>query len=96
MKDILKWVCECLLLDPFEFCYFIHIINQDAFDIIRVRDMSMLGNYLKFDYFLLFIGLHIKVQLNEWRQTKFSPEDLESPLISDSHFLSTMLKSLAT
>jgi hypothetical protein len=68
MTDNMKWVCTNLLLDPFEYCTLIHVINQDKFDIINVRDMSRLGSHLKFEWLIMYIGLHLKIRMNgQWR-----------------------------
>jgi len=43
MEEILQWVCGHLLLNPFEFTFWLHIINQEPFDIINVRELTGAG-----------------------------------------------------
>ena len=66
MTDLLKWVAQNLLFDFYEYVYWLSIIGNDLFDIIRVRDISRLD--IKYEYLMLYVGLHVKVRLNEWKQ----------------------------
>jgi len=42
MESILEWVCEKLLFDIFELSSWLHIINSDDFDIIKIREKTQL------------------------------------------------------
>jgi len=64
MEELIKWVCTSLLMDPFEYVFWLHILSQDAFDIIVVRDTTQMGHELKYDMLMLYIGLHLKMHLN--------------------------------
>ena len=83
-----------MLFDFFEFVYWLSIIDTDQFDIIRVRDISKLGKSLKYEYLLLFIGLHVKVHLNVWKQ----PHAIvySNVATKGSEFLNIMLGTLAS
>ena len=64
MKDIVKWICKNLLFDTFELVFWLNIVDKDCFDILNVRQYTNLHSRLKYEYLLLYIGLHLKVHLN--------------------------------
>ena len=63
MAQNLLWVCENLLLDCFEYVYFLHILNQDVFDLLTVRDLTNIPNF-KYENLMIYIGLYLKINLN--------------------------------
>ena len=67
MFKIMQWVCTYLLMDPFEYCFMLHVLSKPEFDIIVIRDATQLQSALKFEYLIMYVGLHIKVTLNKWR-----------------------------
>ena len=73
MRVILEWMCQNLLFDSFEFVFWMTIIEQDNFDILIVRDKTMLQSNLPLQLFYLYIGLHLKVYLN-YQQPTFKPK----------------------
>lgn len=64
MEEIVQWVCKNLLFDEFEFVFWLNIIEKDQFDIISVRTITGMGSHLKFEWLVLFIGLHLKSYMN--------------------------------
>lgn len=46
MRVILEWMCQNLLFDSFEFVFWMTIIEQDNFDILIVREKTMLQSNL--------------------------------------------------
>lgn len=64
MQTSIKWVCEHLLFDPFEFAFWLTVMSQDEFDILLLRQRPQLAD-LQFEYLMLYVGLHVKLSLND-------------------------------
>ena len=64
MVDILKWISRHLLLDPFELIFWLNIMDKESFDILGIRQYTGLGQRLKYEHLMLYVGLHLKVHLN--------------------------------
>ena len=56
------------------------IIEQDVFDILIVRDKTMLGSSLPLQLFYLYLGLHLKVYLN-YQQAGFKAKSQDDNML---------------
>lgn len=61
MSHTFKTICCNLLFDPWEFAFWLHIVNLDELDILRMRQKTGLNDYLKYDHLLMYVGLNLKM-----------------------------------
>ena len=76
MTHLLKTICCNLLFDPWEFAFWLHLVNLNDLEILRMRQKTGLKEYLKFDHLLMYIGLNLKMHLKyhqEMLQIKMGP-----------------------
>lgn len=50
-------------MDPWEFAFWLHLVNLEELDILRVRERTGLGGYLKYDHLLIYVALNLKDHL---------------------------------
>ena len=97
MEDIIQWVCKNLLFDEFEFVFWLNIIEKDQFDIINVRTNTGMGSQLKFEWLLIYIGLHLKSYLNYKNSPNSKSKSKKKASVEeDGSLLNVMNKTLGS
>ena len=67
MTDITKQICMKLLFNPWEFTFWLHLVNNYELDILRKRETDGLKQ-LKYENLLLYTGIFLKNNLYMYHQ----------------------------